>query len=88
MGTFREGELTASFAQAVRDLQEGQTSAVIETPQGFHILQVSERHAGKVQQFDSVKGEITKILSEGKTQAGMKEWSEGLKKNAHIEIRI
>lgn len=88
MGTFRAGELTPEFERAVQGLSAGEVSGVIETPQGFHILQVTERNPGRVRQFDSAKDEITKILSEKKSEEQMKKWAEGLKKKAHIDVRI
>jgi peptidyl-prolyl cis-trans isomerase SurA len=88
MGTFAEGELTSAFEKAVRKLKEGEISSLVETPAGFHILQVNEISAGKVRQFDSVKEEIRRILREQKTEERFKEWSQGLRKEAYIDIRL
>ncbi|WP_027715348.1 SurA N-terminal domain-containing protein [Desulfuromonas sp. TF] len=88
MGTFAEGELTSAFEKAVRNLKEGEISSMVETPAGFHILQVNEISAGKVRQFDSVKEEIRRILREQKTEERFKEWSQGLRKEAYIDIRL
>jgi len=88
MGTFAEGELTSAFERAVRGLKEGEISSVVETPAGFHILQVTEISAGKVRQFDSVKEEIRRILREQKTEERFKEWTQNLRKEAYIDIRL
>lgn len=88
LGTFKAGELTAAFERAVQGLQEGEVSAVIEAPDGFHILRVEERSPGKIRQFDAVQGEIQKKLSEQKTEARFKEWAQSLRKNAYIDIRL
>lgn len=88
MGTFVEGELTPAFDRAVRDLNEGEISSVVETPSGFHILQVTERSPGKVRQFDAVKEEIHRILRDQKTEERFEEWSQGLRKAAYIDIRL
>jgi len=88
LGSFREGELTPAFERAVRGLKEGEVSGVIETPQGFHILQVATRSSGTIRQFDAVKGEIEKTLAERKTEERYKEWAQGLRKNAYIDIRL
>jgi peptidyl-prolyl cis-trans isomerase SurA len=88
MGTFAEGELTSAFERAVRGLKEGEISSLVETPAGFHILQVNEISAGKVRQFDSVKEEIRRILREQKTEERFKEWTQGLRKEAYIDIRL
>ncbi len=88
LGTFAEGELTPSFDRAVRDLNEGEISELIATPEGFHILKVEEKSAGKIRQFDTVKDEITKAIKDKKTEEGFKAWAAGLKENAHIDIRL
>jgi parvulin-like peptidyl-prolyl isomerase len=80
--------LTSAFEKAVRNLKEGEISSLVETPAGFHILQVNEISAGKVRQFDSVKEEIRRILREQKTEERFKEWSQGLRKEAYIDIRL
>jgi peptidyl-prolyl cis-trans isomerase SurA len=88
MGVVRKEDLTAAFARAVLELGAGEVSPVIETPPGFHVLLVTERQEGQIRHFDSVKNEITKILGEKKSEAGLKKWAEELRKNANIEIRL
>lgn len=88
MGTFTEGELTPAFNLALRGLNEGEVSELVETPQGLHILKVLGRTPGSIKQFDEVKGEITKILSDQKTGEEFKSWAEGLSKDAYIDIRM
>lgn len=88
LGTFRAGELTAAFERAVQGLKEGEVSAVIETPDGFHILRVEERSPGKIRQFDAVQDEIQKAIFDQKTEARHKEWAQSLRKNAYIDIRL
>jgi peptidyl-prolyl cis-trans isomerase SurA len=88
LGRFAPEDLTAAFERGVRDLPEGGISNVLETPQGFHILQVTERNAGRIRQYDSVKDEIARILGERKSQARLKEWAADLRRKSHIDIRI
>jgi peptidyl-prolyl cis-trans isomerase SurA len=61
---------------------------VIETPDGFHILRVEERSSGNIRQFDSVQGEIQKAIADQKTEVRFKEWTQNLRKNAYIDIRL
>jgi peptidyl-prolyl cis-trans isomerase SurA len=88
LGTFKAGELTAAFEKAVQGLKEGEVSAVIETPDGFHILRVEERSPGKIRQFDAVQGEIQKAIADQKTEVRFKEWAQNLRKSAYIDIRL
>lgn len=87
MGAFAEGEITPAFAKAVEGLQDGGISEIVEAAGGLHILKVVEKSSGKVQQFDSAKDGIRKILLEKKTEERFKSWAEGLKTGAYIDIR-
>ncbi len=88
MGLLQKEDLFPAFQRAVRDLKEGEISDVIETPQGLHVLLLTERHAGEVRQFEDVKDEIAKILSDGKSAGSLQEWTQQLKDKAEIDIRI
>ncbi len=88
MGTFGAGELTPAFDRALTGLEEGAVSGLVETPDGIHILKVLGRQAGSVRQFDAVKGEISKTLTEQKTDEAFKSWAEGLRKSAYIDVRL
>jgi len=89
MGTFKEGELSDVFDQAIRDLQQGQVSEVVDGPQGnLYLFKVEVRKPGTIRKFDTVKGEIEKTLLEKKREDRFKEWAQGLRKDAYIDIRI
>ncbi len=88
MGTFGMGELTPAFDRALDGLEEGAISGLVESPDGFHILKVLGLQAGSVRQFDAVKGEISKTLTEQKTDGAFNDWAEGLRKSAYIDIRM
>ncbi len=87
MGKVAEEELTAAFADAVKGLTAGEISEPVETPGAFHLFKVVERNAGSVRQFDAVKDEIAKTLTEQKTDGAFKSWAESLRKSARIDIR-
>ena len=89
MGTFKEGELSDVFDQAIRDLQQGQVSDVVAGPKGnLYLFKVDVRKPGTIRKFDTVKGEIEKTLLEKKREDRFKEWAQGLRKDAYIDIRI
>jgi len=88
LGTFGAGELTPAFDRAIEGLKDGDVSGVVETPDAFHILKVIGRQAGSVRQFDAVKDEIAKTLTDQKTDEAFKAWAEGLRKSAYIDIRL
>ncbi len=89
MGVFKEGELNPVFDQAIRNLQEKEVSEVVEGPDGaYYLFKVDVRKPGSIRQFDVVKGEIEQTLLEQNREKKFKEWAQGLKKDAYIDIRI
>jgi peptidyl-prolyl cis-trans isomerase C len=47
MGVFARGELPAELERAAFALAQGETSEVVESPLGFHVLRVEERTASR-----------------------------------------
>jgi peptidyl-prolyl cis-trans isomerase C len=62
LGWVKRGVMVKSFEQALFALKAGQTSAIVETPFGFHIVRAEEVELGKVQPFSSVVGDVRKKL--------------------------
>jgi peptidyl-prolyl cis-trans isomerase SurA len=88
MGRFRVGELSGLFDRAVRDLQTGEVSEVVETPNAYFIFKMIERSTGEERPFEVVSGEIEKILTEQKQEEAFKKWNRSLREEAYIDIRI
>ena len=88
MGKFQVGELSEIFDRAIRDLETGQVSEVIEMPNAFFMFKMLERNSGEEKPFETVSGEIEQILMENKREQAFKDWNKGLRKNAYIDIRI
>jgi peptidyl-prolyl cis-trans isomerase SurA len=88
MGQITEGSLSDSFNRAISELSPGQTSGIIETAEGFHILRLDERNAGETQNFETVKDHIKNKMLEEKRAAALVEWTKNLRESADIEIRL
>ena len=88
MGTVDLEDLTPAFAAAVKDLPVGESSELIASEQALHLLVVTGRTPGKVRTLDEVREEIRSKLAEQKRSTAAKDWLEGLKKRAHIEVRL
>jgi peptidyl-prolyl cis-trans isomerase SurA len=88
MGQITEGSLSDSFNRAISELSPGQTSGIIETAEGFHILRLDERNAGETQNFETVKDQIKNKMLEEKRAAALVEWTKNLRESADIEIRL
>lgn len=88
MGELNLEDLTPAFAAAVKDLPVGGSSELIASEQALHILVVTGRTPGKVRTLDEVRDEIRGKLTEQKRATAAKDWLDGLKKRAHIDVRL
>jgi peptidyl-prolyl cis-trans isomerase D len=62
LGWVSRGQMVKNFEDAVFSLKENQYSSVITTEYGFHIIQVLEKQAPRVQPLDEVKNQIVTTL--------------------------
>ena len=87
LGTFKKGDMLPEMEDALAKLNPGETSELIYTPAGLHIIKFEERIPGRPRPFEEVKGEIEDIIYRKKSEERFSQWVEDLKKNAVIEIR-
>ncbi|MFH0947537.1 MAG: peptidylprolyl isomerase [Elusimicrobiota bacterium] len=86
LGFFAKGTLQPDIEKVVFDMQEGETSNVIKTSAGFHIVKVEEKKKAIEAKFDSeMKKRVKKILLNSKIQAELPAWLDGLKTKAGIK---
>lgn len=88
LGSFAEGELTPEFTNAIAGIEKGGLGSLAETDKAIILLKVDDRSAGGLRQFEAVRAEITQILTDQKTDGRIKEWTQGLKQKAFIDIRL
>lgn len=88
LGTFVEMELTPEFAAAIQGVDKGGLGSLAETGQAIVLLRVDDRNPGGLRQFEAVRAEITQLLMDQKTDGRIKEWTQGLKQKAFIDIRL
>lgn len=88
LGVIAEGELTPEFAKAVEGVEKGGLGTLAETGNAVILLRVDDRSSGGLRQFEAVRPEITQTLTDQKTDGRIKEWTQGLKQKAFIDIRL
>jgi len=88
LGYFKHGELMPELEEAGFKLRPGETSDLVRSPAGFHILRVLERKGGEPRPFAEVQFKIREELSEAEAQKKFEQWMKELKSKAYIEIRL
>ncbi len=88
LGTFADGELSPAFQESLRGVEKGKWGTVADTPRAIYLLHVDDRSPGGLRQFEAVRPEITQLLIDQKTDGRIKEWTQGLKQKAFIDIRL
>ena len=68
LGFFSRGMMVKGFEDVVFKLKSGETSGVVETEFGFHIIRVTAVQPGKTRSLDEVRAELIKEL--GKQKGG------------------
>ena len=88
LGTIAEGELTPEFAGAIAGVEKGGVGSLAETDQAIAVLKVDDRTAAGLLQFETQRPGITQTLMDQKTDGRIKEWTQGLKQKAFIDVRL
>ncbi len=68
LGWIGRGRTVKEFEQAAFGLNKGETSGLVQSPFGFHIIRVDDKHSAHLQSFDEVKAQIEPIVKRQKAQ--------------------
>jgi len=83
-GWRKKGDLLGKLDEVAFSLDVGQTSGIIETPQGFHIMRLEERQPEFLKPFDEVRKEIADRLTELEFEKQAREYIDQLVQNAEV----
>jgi peptidyl-prolyl cis-trans isomerase C len=85
LGFFKRGQMVKPFEDAAFALKPGQTSDIIRTRYGFHIIKVTDKKPASVTPFKDVEDKIKTYLKQKKVQEDVQVLVANLKKKAKIE---
>lgn len=88
IGWFAKGALMPQLDQVAFALHRGESSGLIESPAGWHILKVDDQEALRQEPFDAVKAAILERLMESKVRRRYEEWFLELRHDAYVDIRL
>lgn len=86
LGTFRTGEILKEFERAAQKLQPNETSGIIETKSGFHIIKVLRKKLIPDPRLEGAKDKIRNQLYEKAYKKQFHGWLEQLRSEAFIRI--
>lgn len=87
LGAYRRGQLSKQIEDAVFKLDHNQLTPVIQTQQGFEILQVERHFQAGVQPLDAVEDEIENQIYEQKIGPQLRDYLKTLREQSYIKIK-
>ena len=88
LGWFGRGSMLPDFEKVAFGLKEGQTSGIVKTKFGYHIIKLTGKRAAGVRSLDEVKDQIRAAIVPEKQQETFKKLKEDLKKDAKLDIKL
>ena len=87
LGWFGKGSMIPEFEKVAFALKEGETSGIVKTKFGYHIIKLTGKRAAGVLPLAEVKDQIKAALLPERQQEIFKKMREDLKKNAKYTIK-
>jgi len=78
----------SEFEAALAKLKVGETSGLVQSPYGWHIIRVTDEREGSQQKLTDVKDQIVQILTQQSRADAYQKYLDGLRKKAKIEILV
>lgn len=85
-GTFKSGEFSKDIEDAIKKIQVGEVTSVIQTRQGFHIFKLLDIKTIKDPKFEKEKPGITAQLVERNFKRQLKIWLQSKKDESYLKI--
>ncbi|TFG92803.1 MAG: peptidylprolyl isomerase [Syntrophobacterales bacterium] len=85
LGFFARGQMVQPFEDVAFSLKTGETSDVVETRFGYHLIQVGDKQPETISEYKDVKDKLAPYLKRMNAGEEAKKYIESLKKAAKIE---
>jgi len=86
LGYFSHGDMVESFEKAAFALNVGQTSDIVTTDYGYHIIRVEEKKAASKFTYDDVKDDLKEYLFQQRAAKKFETYIKDLRSKAEIKI--
>ena len=87
LGEYKRGELSKELEDKVFAMKKNELTDVIETKQGFLILQVLERFTEGVQPYEKVEPKIQDHLYSERMEPAMREYLKTLREESYVVVK-
>jgi peptidyl-prolyl cis-trans isomerase SurA len=86
LGLFRLDELSPQLQKAIKDLQAGEFSSILNTDMGYQIIYVQKIIKADAKSMADVKSEIQQTLYDEAVDNRFQTWLQNLREKSHIKI--
>jgi parvulin-like peptidyl-prolyl isomerase len=86
LGYFQQGQMVPPFDKAAFSMQPGQTSDLVESQFGVHIIRVVDRQPARTVPLDEVRPRLEEYLAGQNRQQATQAFVDALKTKGKIEI--
>jgi peptidyl-prolyl cis-trans isomerase SurA len=86
LGWLAPGDTVPEFETAMNALKPGEVSDVVQSPFGYHLIQVVERKS-EDQSKDKERAIARQVLTDRKRQEAVEDWGRQIRDRAYVEFR-
>jgi peptidyl-prolyl cis-trans isomerase SurA len=86
LGWLMPGDTVPEFENVMNELKPGEISGVVQSPYGFHLIQLIERKSEDVSK-EKERNAARQVIHERKVQEATEDWAREVRDRAYVEFR-